>query len=44
MIWRKTCNISTLSTTNPVWTALGMNPSISSDRAVTNRWATARPW
>ena len=35
-IWRKICHISALSTTNPIWTALRLNPSIPSDRAVTN--------
>jgi len=43
-IWRKIRHTSTFSTTYPICTVLGLNPSIPSDRAVTNRWATARPW
>jgi hypothetical protein len=33
----KTCPSATLSTTNPTWTDLGLNPGLRSDRPVTNR-------
>jgi hypothetical protein len=32
----KTCPSATLSTTNPIWTDLGLNPGLRGDRPATN--------
>jgi hypothetical protein len=34
--WRKTCPSATLSTKNPTWTALGMNPGLRSEKPTIN--------
>jgi hypothetical protein len=34
--WRKTCPSSTLSTTNPTWIDLGVNPGLHIERPATN--------
>jgi hypothetical protein len=31
----ETCPCATLSTTNPIWNGLGLNPGLRSDRAAT---------
>jgi hypothetical protein len=42
----KTCPIATLSTTNPTWTDLGMNPGIQNEKLMTNclSYGMARYW
>ena len=34
-IWRKTCPSATLSTKNPIYTGLGLNPDLPVSRVVT---------
>jgi hypothetical protein len=34
--WIKTCPIATVSTTNPTWPALGLNPGLYGDRVENN--------
>jgi hypothetical protein len=38
----KTCPSATLSTTNPTWTDLGLNPGLRGERAATNRLSHGR--
>jgi hypothetical protein len=35
---RKTCPSATLSTTNPTWTDLGLNPGLRGERPATSFW------
>jgi hypothetical protein len=35
--WGKACPSATLSTTNPTWTDLGLNPGLRGERLATNR-------